>query len=190
MEFWFLLTLPYFACHAKKYNSAASGWPTRQKLTQKMQFPKILPFAPSIFSSGNVTYIIGICTIIPMNATPRDPGSSAKYHSTVRFKSGIKGKGGGRRTEDVVCRYPNQELVQYPTEHKNPCARRIRTPPPPNQWRIDMPFHEMINGLIPGSPVGANTRTVPPLRIEFPVAKSHNFRQRIEHGLEDSKKAG
>lgn len=24
-EFWFLLTLPYLACHAKKYNSAANG---------------------------------------------------------------------------------------------------------------------------------------------------------------------
>jgi hypothetical protein len=56
--------------HAKKYMRAANGCPTRQKLTQKIQFPMILPLVPCIFSNGKVTKIRGICTTIPMNATP------------------------------------------------------------------------------------------------------------------------
>lgn len=55
-----LLTLPCFACHAKKYRSAASGWPTKQKLTQKIQLPTSLPFMPCIFSKGSVPAISGI----------------------------------------------------------------------------------------------------------------------------------
>lgn len=54
-----LLTLPYFACHAKKYNKAPSGWPTRQKLTQNTELPMILPVGSSIFSNGSVTVIRG-----------------------------------------------------------------------------------------------------------------------------------
>jgi hypothetical protein len=65
-----LLTLPYFACHAKKYSSAAKGWPTKQKLTQKMQFPAILPLILCIFSKGMVAMIMGIWTTIPKKATP------------------------------------------------------------------------------------------------------------------------
>lgn len=53
------LTLPYLACHAKKYNSAPSGCPTRQKLTQKMQLPIVLPKGSRIFSKGAVRAIKG-----------------------------------------------------------------------------------------------------------------------------------
>lgn len=65
-----LLTLPYLACQAKKYRSAPSGCPTRQKLTQKMQFPMTLPSGPRIFSNGAVRLINGSWNIIPKNATP------------------------------------------------------------------------------------------------------------------------
>src|SRR5881394_2421982 len=65
-----LLTLPYLACHAKKYNKAAKGWPTSQKLTQKTEFPMILPVGPFHFSRGTVAAIRGNWNIMPANATP------------------------------------------------------------------------------------------------------------------------
>jgi len=55
-----LLTLPYLACQAKKYNSAANGCPTRQKLTQNIQLPVTFPFVPCILSRGKVPLIRGI----------------------------------------------------------------------------------------------------------------------------------
>lgn len=64
------LTLPYLACQAKKYRRAPSGWPTRQKLTQKMQLPITLPDGPRIFSNGVVSAIKGSWNIIPKKATP------------------------------------------------------------------------------------------------------------------------
>jgi hypothetical protein len=65
-----LLTLPYFACQAKKYRSAANGCPIKVNETQNMQFPIILPLTPSIFSRGAVMAIRGSWATIPMNATP------------------------------------------------------------------------------------------------------------------------
>lgn len=65
-----LLTLPYLACQAKKYSSAPSGWPTRQKLSQKTQLPIIFPAWPFILSKGSVAAIRGSCSIIPAKATP------------------------------------------------------------------------------------------------------------------------
>lgn len=54
-----LLTLPYFACQAKKYSNAPSGWPTRQKVTQNTEFPIILVVGSSIRSNGRVAVISG-----------------------------------------------------------------------------------------------------------------------------------
>lgn len=53
------LTLPYFACQAKKYSNAPKGWPTRQKLTQKMELPITFPVGSWIFSNGAVIMISG-----------------------------------------------------------------------------------------------------------------------------------
>jgi hypothetical protein len=65
-----LLTLPYLACQAKKYMSAASGWPTRQKETQNMTLPRVFPVPPFILASGSVKKINGSWNIIPAKATP------------------------------------------------------------------------------------------------------------------------
>lgn len=54
-----LLTVPYLACHAKKYSSAASGCPISVKDTQKIQFPMTRPLRPCIFSNGAVIAISG-----------------------------------------------------------------------------------------------------------------------------------
>lgn len=64
------LTLPYFACQAKKYSSAPRGCPTKQKLTQKIQFPMVLPRGSRIFSRGAVSAMRGNWNIIPTKATP------------------------------------------------------------------------------------------------------------------------
>lgn len=63
-------TLPYFACHAKKYSSAASGCPTRQKETQKIMLPATLPRMPFIFWTVSVRMMRGIWIIMPAKATP------------------------------------------------------------------------------------------------------------------------
>ena len=65
-----MLALPYLACQAKKYMSAASGWPTRQKDTQKMTLPRSFPLPPFILASGSVRKIKGNWNIIPAKATP------------------------------------------------------------------------------------------------------------------------
>ena len=150
-----------------------------------MQFPNSFPWIPSILSSGNVKKIMGICTIIPINATPDQRSAIFLWpfkmsQETLRIA----------HTKNIVRRHPHQQLMQYPTEHKNPRARRIRTPSSPHQGRVDVPPHEMIDRLIPGPPVSPNARTVPPLRIEFSVAKSHYFCQCIKHRLKDRKKSG
>lgn len=53
-----------------------------------------------------------------------------------------------------------------------------------------MPSHKMINGFIPRAPIGPHTRAIPPLGVEFSIAKSHHLRQRIQRGLEDGEEAG
>ena len=52
-----------------------------------------------------------------------------------------------------------------------------------------MPTHEMVDRFVPGSPVCADARAIPPLSVKLPVAKLHNFGKSIENGLEDCKKA-
>ena len=74
------LTLPYFACHAKKYSKAPNGWPTKQKLIQKMEFPMALPAGPCFFSIGAVIAISGNWNSIPTSATPN--GRLARHKST------------------------------------------------------------------------------------------------------------
>lgn len=80
--------------------------------------------------------------------------------------------------------------MQNAAEHKNTRARGIWTPPPSYQRRIDMSLHEMIYRLIPGPPISANARTIPPLRVKFSVAKPHNLRQCVERRLENSEESG
>lgn len=52
-----------------------------------------------------------------------------------------------------------------------------------------MPTHEICHRLVPGCPVGANRRHIPPVTIEFPVAKTHYFGKGIKRRLEKSKEA-
>lgn len=162
-----LLTLPYLVCQAKKYNYAANGWLTRQKLIQKIQLPMIFPFRPCIFSSGMVAKIIGICTIMPMKATPARL-ELASQESCAGTKLQIP-------TEYVVGRHSNHQFAKEATEYKDPCARRVRTPSSSHQRRIDMSSHEVVYRLIPRPPVSAYTRTIPPLGIKFSITECHQF---------------
>lgn len=62
--------LPYFACHAKKYMSAAKGCPSKQKLIQKMTLPATCPFLPSQRFSVSVMAMRGTWMTMPTNAMP------------------------------------------------------------------------------------------------------------------------
>lgn len=48
-----------------------------------------------------------------------------------------------------------------------------------------MAFHELVDGLVPGSPVYAYARTVPPVSIELSVTEFHDFGKSVQEGLEE-----
>lgn len=115
---------------AKKYNKAARGCPTRQKLTQKMTLPIIFPLTPRIFSRGAVTAIKGNCNIIPVKATP-NPTLVA-----------IPGRSPSLLTNNVMGRYPYEQLVQNAREHEDHDAGGVRAISSSYQRRVDVPPHE------------------------------------------------
>ena len=92
-------------------------------------------------------------------------------------------------TKNIVSWYSHQQFVQYAAEHKYPRARRVRTPSPSHQRRVYMPPHEMIDRPIPGPPISADARTIPPIREEFSVTESHDFGQCVKRRLENGEKA-
>lgn len=51
-----------------------------------------------------------------------------------------------------------------------------------------MPFHEVIDGLIPSSPICPHARRVPPIRVELPISKCRDLSQSIQKTLKKSKK--
>lgn len=53
-----------------------------------------------------------------------------------------------------------------------------------------MPLHELINGLVPGAPVGSYRWGVPPVGVELAVAEARYLREGIEEGLEEREEAG
>lgn len=94
-----LLTLPYLACHAKKYSNAPSGWPTRQKLTQNTELPMILVVGSSLRSNGRVNVMSGSCSIMPANATPV---LVVRSLIKVYFKTSVRSRRAKRRTDEIV----------------------------------------------------------------------------------------
>lgn len=62
--------------------------------------------------------------------------------------------------------------------------------PPTDEGRVDVSTHEMVDGFVPCTPVGTHGRAIPPIGVEFAVAETHEFRQGVEDGLEDSEEAG
>lgn len=72
MDFSATLPEPYFACHAKKYRSAASGWPTRQNVTQNVRLPIVFAVSLLALISGSVSRMSGTCHIMPAKATPTE----------------------------------------------------------------------------------------------------------------------
>lgn len=105
------LTLPYLACHAKKYSSAPRGCPTRQKLTQKMQFPIVLPSGSRFFSNGAVMAINGSWNIMPKNATP---SRSAQVPPAQYLRE---------LTDEIVGGNPHQHFMQDRRQRKHHAAR-------------------------------------------------------------------
>lgn len=95
-----------------------------------------------------------------------------------------------RHAQDIVRRDPHQEFVQKAGEDEDHRAGEAAAEPPTDERRVDVPPHEMVDGFVPRAPVVAHRRTVPPIRVEFAVTKTHDFRQGVEDGLEDGEEAG
>lgn len=89
-----------------------------------------------------------------------------------------------------MCRHTHQYFVQEAREDKDHDAREAIAETAANEREINMPAHEMIDGFVPGAPVIAHRRAVPPVGVELAVAEAHDFRQGVEGGLEDREEAG
>lgn len=74
-------------------------------------------------------------------------------------------------------------------EDKDHKAREPAAEAPAHERGVDMAAHEMIDGFVPRPPVIPHAGAVPPLRVELPIAESHDFRERIQYALEDREKA-
>ena len=79
--------------------------------------------------------------------------------------------------------------MQEAGENKDHCACEIDAIAASDEWRINVPTHEVIDGFIPCSPISAHAGTVPPVGIELSIAEAHNFRQGVKGGLEDCEEA-
>lgn len=53
-----------------------------------------------------------------------------------------------------------------------------------------MALHELIDGFVPGSPVGAYAVAVPPVAVEIAVAETGDFGEGVEEGLEEGEETG
>ena len=61
----------------------------------------------------------------------------------------------------------NKKLVQDTAKDKNAHTSALRGPASSNQGTVHMSPQEVIYWLVPGTPVGAYARTIPPLRVEL-----------------------
>lgn len=86
-------------------------------------------------------------------------------------------------------RYPHQQFVQKAGEDEDHGTSETAAIATAHERRVDMSAHEMVNGFVPRAPVIAHRRTVPPIGVEFAIAKMHDFRQSVEGGLEDCEEA-
>lgn len=95
-----------------------------------------------------------------------------------------------REAQNVVRRHSNQQLMQDPREQEGEDLSYDRWYASPYHWSVDMSFHEMRYGLIPGGPVGAHGRGVPPVAVEFAVGEAHYLGQTVHEALEQGEEAG
>jgi hypothetical protein len=86
-----------------------------------------------------------------------------------------------------MCRYTNQQFMQQARKDKNQSLSNLRINASPDQRRINMPLHKMINGFIPTRPVDPHTRHIPPIAVKFAIAEPHHFGQCVQKGLEEGK---
>jgi hypothetical protein len=91
-----------------------------------------------------------------------------------------------RLTKDIMSRDTDEELMKYAREEESHNLSDKRWHASPNHWRIDMPFHELEDWLVPRRPISSDSTTVPPISIEFSVSKTHDFCKGIQERLEES----
>lgn len=53
-----------------------------------------------------------------------------------------------------------------------------------------MALHELVDGFVPGAPVGAYAVAVPPVAVEVAVAETGDFGEGVKEGLEEGEETG
>ncbi len=80
----------------------------------------------------------------------------------------------------------NKKLVQQPGKYKDYDLSHGRRYPTAHQRYVNVSLHEIIYGLIPRRPVCANARDIPPISVEFPIAKTQDLSESVQERLEKS----
>ncbi|KAJ8106765.1 hypothetical protein OPT61_g9323 [Boeremia exigua] len=94
-----------------------------------------------------------------------------------------------RDADDVVRGDADEEFVQDAGNKKDGDLGQGGWDAAPDEGGVDVPPHEVCHGLVPGGPVGANRRDVPPGPVEFAVGEAHYFCEGVEGGLEEREEA-
>lgn len=92
--------------------------------------------------------------------------------------------------EDIMRGHTNQQFVQHAAKDKHRHTCRAGAPTAADERVVDVPSHEVVDGLVPGAPVRADGGRIPPFGVEFPIAEAHDLREAVERGLEDGEEAG
>lgn len=87
-------------------------------------------------------------------------------------------------------RHADKDFVQAGGKDEGQDLRGSRVHAAPDQRSVYVTFHELGHGFVPGCPVGPDVGAVPPVAVEFAVAKPHHFGEGIERSLEESVEAG
>ncbi len=86
--------------------------------------------------------------------------------------------------------HADEEFVQEAGEDEDHDAGEAAAEAAPDERGVDVPAHEVVDGLVPRAPVVAHRGAVPPVGVELAVAEAHELRERVERGLEDGEEAG
>lgn len=92
-------------------------------------------------------------------------------------------------TNDVVCWHADKHFVEDAREDEYDDLSERSGNAAANKRAVNMATHEVGDWLVPSRPVRPNTANVPPVSVEFAVAKSHDLGQSIECRLKESEEA-
>lgn len=89
-----------------------------------------------------------------------------------------------------MCRDADEELVQHGREDEDSDGGLTRRPAATDERGEDVALHELVDGLVPGAPIGADAGGVPPVGVEVAVAEAGDLGEGVEEGLEEGEESG